>query len=225
MSNHKPSYNGLPSFSLGRPMTRIAIRCLLAWILLALLPAYGQQTGSRFTSFAGFKLGSVTLSQVENDIAPATLIEAGDAGEYEASICYRTPFGLVYFLSGEMGGSEHTLIGFRLAESDSSKRCAVWPGRRAAPKMSLGGLRLGVTQTEFSRSFATHIRWGKGVAYVAFESKLKMTPTEIESLPEDVRLATLAGTMQNYYDVLVSITGVFTDGKLSTLEVWKTESL
>jgi hypothetical protein len=189
------------------------------------LPATAQADGAKFTTFAGFELGKVTLGQVAEHIGPAKLLESGEAGEYEAKICYRTNAGLVYFLSGEMGGREHDLLGFAVSRNDTTKPCSKFPANRAPKILTLAGLRLGLTKAEFSRTVATSVQWDGNVGRAFFESKRTMSTAEINNLPQDVRLATLAGKMQNYCDVLISVIGIFSGDKLIEFQVWKVETL
>jgi len=47
----------------------------------------------------------------------------------------------------------------------------------------------------------------------------------MDRLPKDVKDATLAGQMQNYFDVVVSVVGTFSGDKLIEFQVWKVETL
>ena len=193
--------------------------------MFVMWPVYGDEVGGQFTSFAGFRLGAVTLSQVTNELGHAALVESGDAGEYMASVCYRTPSGLIYFLSGEMGGNEHELLGFRLSRSASAKSCANWPSNRATPKLIVGGLMLGFTKAQFRDAIGTKIRWDNDVAYGNFQTKRMMTRSEIENLSRGAKDPVQAHKEQDYFDVTVSIVGVFKAGRLDELKIWKIESL
>ncbi|WP_445147019.1 hypothetical protein [Dyella sp. Tek66A03] len=207
-------------------MNSLAFRCLAGCALLAVGQTYAAVPGSQFTSFAGFELGTLTLSQVAEKLGAAKLVEVGDGGEYEASICYRTPFGLIYFLSGEMGRSEHDLLGFGLGESDSTraKSCASWPSSRAVPDLSLGGINLGMSKAAFASAVRANVRWENEIAYVAFEGKRLMTQSEVTSPPKEVRQGIRRGETQSYFDVDVSLMATFQDGRLTELHSWKIES-
>jgi hypothetical protein len=206
-------------------MTRIYALTFLLYSACFALSASAQGDGAKFTSFAGFELGKVTLGQIAESLGPAKLLESGDAGEYEAKICYRTNTGLVYFLSGEMGGQNHDLLGFAVSRNDATTKCPEFPSKRAPKKLNLAGLRLGLTKTEFSRIVATKIQWEDNVSRAFFESKRTMSSAEIDNLPQEVKIATLAGKMQNYFDVVVSVIGTFSGDKLIEFRVWKVETL
>lgn len=52
-----------------------------------------------------------------------------------------------------------------------------------------------------------------------------MTPAEIDRLPQEFQVATLVGKMQNYFDVFVSVIGIFSGDKLIEFQAWKVETL
>lgn len=188
-------------------------------------PALAQDSGAKFTSFAGFRLGTVTLSDVQKKLGKARLIETGEAGEYEAVICYRTDLGVVYFLSGEMGGSELDLLAFGISDNDKTKPCSPFPKKWPSPRLELAGLRLGMTKDQFERVVATKVEWNGNIGRAFYQSKRPMTSAEIDAQSEDIRRMISTGQQQDYFDVLVSVVGTFTDGKLMDFRVWKIESL
>jgi hypothetical protein len=212
-------------------LRRAKIKLLFLSVLLALTisiaPTYAQEDGSQFTNFAGFDLGTVTLSEIEQKYGPTTLIESGDAGEYEAKICYRLDDGILYFLSGEMGGSNHKLLGFAVCVSrtSESEKCAGFPIEKKPLKLNLAGLHLGMSKAEFENVFSTKVKWNGTTGTALFESKRAMTQKERERLPKEVQEGTKAGIFQNYFDVGVSIIGYFEGNNLVEFRVWKVETL
>jgi hypothetical protein len=200
-------------------------RIFLYFLLIGFMPcAHAQGDGENFASFAGISLRKTNLSQIVEKFGPAKLVETGDAGEYEAKICYRTPMGLIYFLSGEMGGPEHELLGFGISEDDVSKPCGIFPEHQLPPELSIAGLRLGLSKTEFARILATKVQWEGNSGQVFFESKRPMTAKELKSFPADHKAAILAGQAQNYFDVSISVFGKFSNNKLTAFQVWKIET-
>lgn len=197
----------------------------IAFILLLIFSLFAMaQDGARFTSFAGFHLGKATLAQVAKRLGPVKIVETGEAGEYEAKICYRVPDGAIYFLSGEMGGPDHDLLGFGISGSSGSRACAEFRGP-VVPSLELGGLRPGLSKAEFSRIVGGKVDWNGNVGRVAFESRRPITPAEFSALPKGAQEAAKAGQLQDYFDVVVSVVGTFVRGKLSAFEVWKVETL
>jgi len=70
-------------------------------------------------------------------LAPADLVETGDAGGYEAKLCYLTGAERVRFLSGEMGGPNHQLLGFAVSRADDSTQCTKLPAGRLPSPLAL----------------------------------------------------------------------------------------
>lgn len=208
-------------------MNRLLLLSLIFVVVISMAPAYAQNDGSQFTNFAGFDLGTVTLSEIEQKYGPTTLIESGDAGEYEAKICYRLDDGILYFLSGEMGGSNHELLGFAISVPMSSeqKKCAEFPVKKISLKLNLAGLHLGMSKADFKKLFKRIVNWNGNTGTTFFESKRAITQKELERLPKDVQEGTKDRVFQNYFDVVVSIVGHFEGNKLVEFRVWKIETL
>jgi hypothetical protein len=205
-------------------MNRAIAILLLLLLTSTAFPSFAEDTGEQFTDFLGFHLGTITLAEVEKKLGPAKLIETGDAGGYEAKICYKTSIGLVYFLSGEMGGSKHELLGFAVSKNDEAKPCSPYPSSQPPPMLELAGLRLGMTKANFSRAVRKKVQWEDDIGRVFFESKRPITPAELAKLPKEVQQMILDGQSQNFFDVLVSIIGYFSKDRLTEFQVWKVET-
>lgn len=200
-------------------------------VLASVTSAFGNDAGKAFTTFTGYELGSTTLSTIQRDVGVAPLVKSGDAGDFTASICYRTSRGTVRFVSGELGGPALLLLGFDLAtltagHAETTKNeCPRWRRvRPGCPNLNIGSLRLGISKAEFSRLVSNEIQWDGDVASTSFETRRKMTKIESDRLPEKNRTTTLVASEQDYFDVLISVTGTFKRGKLVRLQVWKTET-
>jgi hypothetical protein len=203
---------------------RSQVYFICIFTLLLCISVDAADVGAKFTSFAGFELGTATLSEVKNKLGPARLIETGDAGEYTASVCYTVSDGVIMFFAGELDGPEHTLGGFGFAKETDRKPCSEWPMSLSVPKLVIGGLSLGLTIPEFTRIVGAPVRIEGKKAYAFFESKRTMTKLEIQRFPEEVQGSIKAGQIQNYFDVMVSVVATFSDGRLQELRVWKTET-
>ncbi len=159
-------------------MTKLAYIALASTLLIS-FTVKAESLGERFTTFAGFQLGAVKLSDIQNKLGAVKLVETGDAGEYIASVCYATPDGLVLFLAGELDGPEHTLGGFGFAKKSERKPCGNWPATLAAPALYIGGLRLGITLKEFTNIVGTSVHVEGNKAYAFFESSRSMTKKKL----------------------------------------------
>jgi hypothetical protein len=204
-------------------MRKIALLGFLPFFLYS-FPVSAKYPGDKFTSFAGFELGTVNLSEIQNNLGKAKVVETGDAGDYTASICYIVPTGVVLFLAGEMDGPNHDLGGFGFARETDRQPCAKWPKSLAIPSLNLKGIRLGLSQKEFRSVVGTPVRLDGQKAYAAFESKRKMTKKEISRLPKDIQSEIKTGKLQDSVDVFVSLNATFSNGVLKELRVWKSET-
>lgn len=199
--------------------------------LAAASPAFGQVAGEDYIVFGDYRLGATTLADIRRDLGRTPLVESGDAGDFIASICYRTPRGAVRFLSSELGGSDHVLLGFDLVKSTSGSMrakqsvCYPWPRQKPAPTLGIGDLRLGMTRADFSRVLHGTVRWENQVAFAEMASRRKMTNAELERLSEKNRRAILTGMQQDYFEVLITVIGTFRGKELIELRIWKAETL
>jgi hypothetical protein len=204
-------------------------RYLLSTILLMLSlvrPAMADDDGAGYVRYAGFELGRGTLQDVQNRLGKAELIQSGEAGEYTASVCYKLADGYVTFLSGEMGGDTLDLLGVSISRKPDRPPCATWPKDIPAPVPVLANLHIGMSLAQFKRAVRVPVQWlEKDKVIAGFESKRAMTESELSRMSPDMRAAIRSGEAQNYFDVDVALTAIFVHGRLSTLTVWKTETL
>ena len=204
---------------------QLLIRIFLLLSSFQLTSAIADEAGSQFTSFAGIDLGTLTLDQITERFGPSKIQLSGDGGESREVVCYRTKDGYLSFISGEMGGPEHTLLAFGISSKAKHQDCPNISSKYAKLKLRLSGLHLGMTKNEFEHEIGKKVKWNDHIGRAFLRSKELMTKSEIDDLPPEVREKTLAGQYQNYYDVVVSIVGKFTGNELTEFEVWKVESL
>lgn len=200
---------------------------ILTILLVALTVAdmsHAQDTGERFTRFSTFTLGSGRLSDVVVAVGPVPLKQTGDAGDFIASVCYQTPGGFAAFLAGELDGPEHALGGVLLSRARVRPPCTQWPTSKSPPRLSIGGIYLGMSLKAFKDLIIQPIDWQDGWAMVNFESKRKPSPEEFARLPTDLQVAMKNGDTQDYYDVVVSVSARFFQGHLDQFRVWKSET-
>ena len=91
-------------------------------------------------------------------------------------------FALIFF-AGELDGPQHNLGGFGFAKETDRKPCSKWPMTLSVPNLVIGGLRLGLSVSEFSRIVGVPVRIEGTKAYAFSEGKRAMTKQEIQRLP------------------------------------------
>ena len=183
-----------------------------------------ENQGERFTRFTGFELGRAALSDVQKILGPSPLLETGEAGEYEAWVCYSLPAGQVEFNSGEMGGSTHDLLGFTVSRHGRNQHCPDWPGTTPAPAMQLGDVSLGISTKEFETALKAPVEWQGNLGTCHYDYRREPTQAEILALPAELRAQAENDPAGFMLDVLITIEGTFDHGRLVTLTALKIES-
>jgi|SRR5664280_1369786 len=163
--------------------------------------------GHAYLTYGGFTLGTVTLQDVQARLGPAPLTVTGDAGSYEAALCYHVASVTVRFTSGELGGSARTLLGFELQEGriPAASTCLALKSESVPPLGSaIAGIKLGMSRSAFARSLGPPLR---------------ETASSVERVSCGTRVT--AGVT---YDVCVFVEGSFIKDHLSRLAVHLTET-
>lgn len=162
--------------------------CILPLLFCLSSTQASDVAGDRFTHYAGFDLERTTLSEVQDALGHSRVRESGDAGEYQAWVCYSTEWGEVQFDSGEMGGGT-VLLGITMSKP-MSPDC---PRAGRPLPTEIAGLRLGITPQRFKEVTGTDIAWDNDVGTATFEYKIPgKTPV----------------------DVLITVVGTFSQGRL-----------
>ena len=198
---------------------RAAALAALAVLLLPLAAtAQVPEDGARFTRFLGTRLGAGTLDELPQRFGPAQVLESDDSGDYQARLCYLGAGGVVGFLSGV---AQLSLSGYELRETtaDAVAGCGELRGRLVEQAGQIGGLRLGMSPADFERVLGGAVRWEGDRGERLYEGEQKITPGE-RLLFRDSPELLARGT----FNVLVSVTGDFVDGRLARVRIWKTVS-
>jgi hypothetical protein len=186
-------------------MTKTAI------LLAAALTATAGNSG-QFTSFAGFTLDeATTLADVTERFGRASLLESGEAGGYEASVCYVTNKALVSFRSHEMGGPEHRLLGFAVSTLRGAHHCAPAPAELEQVNLEVGGVKLGMTHTQFVNRV--------GAVEPIESMQCHFSETEVPMSAAEAKAAITGG--QSYFDETISVCGTFERDVLVEYLVWR----
>lgn len=184
----------------------------------AAAPLARAEDGARFTTFLGAKLNLGTLDDVQARLGRTRLIEANDADDYEARVCYLGSNGVVSFISGI---PRLELSGFEVREpySVAAEGCRELHGRYATEARQLGGLHLGMSKAEFAALVGDPLRWDGDSAERVYESEQKISSAD-RLLFKDSPELLARGT----FNVLVTVTGTFVEDRLVGFRVWKVVS-
>jgi len=186
--------------------------------------AVAAEDGSAFTSLGPFQLGKATLPDIQRDLGPVKVVHTGDAGETLYTVCYRVGATAVLFMSGELDGPDRYLGGVRVTSSTDRTPCRTWPTSRPAPSLSVGGIRIGTTLTEARTALGHPVVEEDGKLTRTFITVKRMSEEQIERLPADARKQIRSGKLKPEFDVMVAVTVRVTGGKVTEVEVWKSET-
>ena len=163
----------------------------------------------------------MTLDEVQQRLGLTRLRETGEAGAYEAAICYvAARVGVrVTFKSSALGGAEHQLLGFTMESGGERDGCGELPPRldREA-SFVVGGLRLGMTASEFRTTVGQDEVINDGRLVGRFQYRVRMTDAELEKAREMRQ----PSAEHPFWDHSIFVAGRFGDDKLRELTVWKT---
>jgi len=199
---------------------------LIIVVLLMLIAnaAYAVEKGYEYTAFFGFTLNEVTLLDIQKKLGNSPMTETGDAGDYEACLCYLLPSEYtIKFLSGELGGANHVLEGYSIQKkiTEEDEKCMHLSSSEAKRfKPEVGKLKIGMTKKELIKNFGKKIKWTKDEATIFFESKRKMTKKEIE----DMTSFSHEIIQEPYFDIGISLISTFKEGRMIKFTVWKAET-
>ena len=178
--------------------------CPTVVLLMFLSPALAQTAGDRFTHIASFALGSTTFQKISQSLGPVQVVRTGDAGESLASMCYSIPGGYVTFLAGELDGPEHYLGGVHVSRRASRGPCAKWERGPAISFLRIGGLNVGMSRSQFQSEVRAPLSRKGSTVEASFEGKRKINDID--------------------FDVVITVTANVRAGRVSEIEVWKTET-
>jgi hypothetical protein len=179
---------------------------IIAAFLIVIAPAvHAEVPGVKFTSILDVSLGvGITFQNVIDKLGPATMMETGDAGNYQASLCYKSKNGFVRFLSNEIGGADHEVMGFIISQTVANRTCSPLPASYAGRDLNLGGLTLGMKSDDFIHAVGGYVERRKNIFVRTFSHKVLVDDTD--------------------FDDVITVDGAFSGGHLTVLEVWRTET-
>ena len=195
-------------------------------LLLLIVPTSVLATnGEDLAEVLGIRIAQdITLIDIQKSLGKAQVVEAGDAGEYKAVICYYSPKcqTQVEFWSSEIGGPEHDLIGFTLSRSKRrSSVCSELAIDDCASVKVPRGLKLGMTLEKYKEVVGSAVDLEGSFYQKAFERCQPMTELErirmLKSYPD-------LFPEYLYWDIFIFVRGAFRSGALDILEVSKTQT-
>jgi hypothetical protein len=185
---------------------------------------HANDDSSQLTTFVGFTLSKVTLTQVAKKFRETESIATVDGGDYEVALRYKTKSGFIHFLSGEMGGGVD-LIGVGTSKDQVYETCSKPLDPKSLLKLPLAGINIGMSKVEFVHATNSKVEWNGNVGLAFLDINRPMTKNKIDSKPADMQDAVETHKAQNYFDISISVMGTFKENILTNFNIWKVESI
>lgn len=200
--------------------------CALVFALLLLSKgeAVAAADGGAFSSLGPFRLGKTTLPAVQRQLGQVKVVHNGDAGETLYTICYRVGAAFVLFMSGELDGPDRHVGGLRVASSTDRTPCRAWPSSRSAPNLTFGGIRIGSTLSEVRSALGQPVQEEDGRLSRAFISVKRMSDKRNKRLSAGGQKQVQSGELKREFDVTVAVTVRLVSGRVTEIEVWRSET-
>jgi len=203
-----------------------SIFALLAVAAMAPCEAAGDdpQFAERFTHIAGFNLADpLSFEDFARKFGPSPVRSSGDGAESEARVCYRSAQGdvTVEFFRGEVDW------GFSLRKARKRDgRCPI-AGALTADQLDIAGVALGMPASRYRE--ITHIpasSKGPRIRY-HFEYVHVLTDAELDAMEARGRkngYASQSRESLRHWDVGITLTGAFANGRLVSFSVDRVET-
>ncbi len=188
---------------------------LAATILLVLSISAVAHATEEYLTLLGFELEKTDLFKIQNRLGKTPIKHTGDAAESYDGICYTSGENnaTVYFESGEMGGPEHTLLGFTVKRTgETSQVCGDLDGHHA--DLKLGAIELGKNIDVVRRELPQPVKNMPGGVEYQQISRLPFTE-------EDRKSTQIKDVGNAYWDVTVTIRVFEENGAVVGYEVSK----
>jgi hypothetical protein len=195
-------------------MNRVATFLIL---LVSVVPALAEAPYAKFTTLADFAPLKATFKDVFERFGEAPEFKIR-GGHFEHAVCYESSDSqaiLVFYTDEEFGGREKRILGISVqGKNDEKYPCKV--ARLQGVSLSLGGLKLGLTQTQF-RTIV-----GPGVEQTVPGTLKRFFEYTRPFTSEEKR--TIGAIERPEFDVTHSVWGVFDRGLLVQYGMWKVET-
>jgi hypothetical protein len=179
---------------------RIILACLFATVLPAFAGA--PERAERFTHFSGFSLADLpSFQDIASKFGPSPIRQSGDASTSDSRVCFLTPDGKVAFefYRGEVDWG----YAFHLSKTTDS----ACPKTRdaSAHDFNVEGVQLGMTKANYERVVGPPTKQTIGEVRHQFEYSHR-------------------DANGDEWDVTISLTASFAQGRLARFEVERVET-
>lgn len=199
-------------------------RLLTLLLMVPALAIAAPQDAERFTHIAGVNLSDLpALKELQKTFGVSSITESGDAGNYDARICYRTPDkkAVVVFFHGEVDWG----FVLRVPKSNDAK-CPISEEIKIRG-LSNAEIRLGMDEAKYRLIMGKPYKETSNSLEHVFEYVHTLTDAELKQMVERSRKNGYPpSNPENLrrWDVGIHIRATFTKGHLMSFTVSRTET-
>jgi len=176
------------------------------------------QATDEYLTLLGFELEKTNLFEIQKKLGEVPIKQTGDAGDSYYGICYlsKENNAIVYFESGEMGGSDHTLLSFVVKNTlEKSQQCGEL--KNNIGDLMLGVIKLGRSIDEVRKELPQPVK-------VVADGLEYRQMTRLPFTKEDIARMKIKDMNEAYWDVSVTIRVFEENGTITGYEVSKVTS-
>ena len=132
--------------------------------LIALCAGLAPQrvaSSERFASFAGFKLWTNTLGEVQRALGPTPSSSASGPASSQSGLCYRSQGAFVTFYSGEKSAGTNLQVVAISKAAPHDTECSEPKDGDRLKSLEIEGLKLGMTRAEWRAAAPAGLSWNK----------------------------------------------------------------
>ena len=189
-------------------------------ILLLLSISITTYANDKYYSLLGFELEKTNLFEIQKKLGNVPMKHTGDAGGSYYSICYVSKKAnvTVYFESGEMGGDEHTLLGFTVKNSlENHQICGNLDTYKTKNNFNIGEIKLGEEIKNIQKLIPLPMKEiSNGIKY--------QTSFQTPFTQEDINRTNVKDMNFAFWDTVVTIKIFANNGIINRFSIYKVTS-
>ena len=199
-------------------------RLLTLLIMVPAIAIAGSQDAERFTHIAGVNLSDLpALEELQKLFGMSSIVESGDAGNYDARICYRTSNekAVVEFFHGEVNWR------FVLRRPEPKDQKCPISKKLELRRLSIAEVSLGMDEAKYRRIMGKPYKETSNRLEYHFKYVHTLTDKELKQMVERNRKNGYPpGNSEDLrrWDVGIYISAVFTKDHLASFTVSRTET-
>lgn len=226
-TNNQKSYSfaaPLLAAGYGQRWMSKAYKFVTLLILIPTIAIAAPQNAERFTHIAGINLSDLpSLKSLQKIFGPSVIIQSGDAGDYDARICYQTPDkkAVVKFFHGEVDW------GFLIRKPQKKDNQCPVSEKLQMRGLSVAGISLGMDKSKYIQIVGKPTRKTHNRVENEFDYIHTLTDGELRQLLKRRRKNGYPPTNPEnlrHWNLEIYTSAIFTKGLLTSFTVIRIET-